>query len=114
MYDDQDHPNRVTGTIHSPPYVEDDHALLMGLDAYERSLCPGCGEPKAHAWHAELEGWYEADEFVCHGCTARNGGKREAVYTLVRNTYPFDAKAPLQPLAIGVTTTPPTPHPHQG
>lgn len=106
LYDDPDHPDRVTGTIESPAWTDEDRALLLGLQLYEGSLCQ-CGEPRSLAWHSELEGWYETDRFVCHACTARNGGE-QVVYVTVRNTYPFEKKkGPLPVFKLGETTSTP-------
>lgn len=109
LYDDPDHPDRVTGTVEAPAYTEEDRALLLALAMHESSLCPGCGEPKAHAWHSELDGWYEATQLVCHACTARNDDGHQVVYAEVRSTVPDDRLQLLSPLEIGVNTTPPDP-----
>ena len=72
-YDDPEHPDRVTSTVESPAWTDDDRALLLALADYEATLCPGCGEPKQHAWHSDLDGWYEPEQLVCHACTAQQG-----------------------------------------
>lgn len=34
-------------------------------------MCPGCGQPKATAWHPDNHGWWEVEhEVTCHPCTA--------------------------------------------
>lgn len=82
--------------------------MLLALQMYEESLCPGgCGEPKHHAWHSELDGHYEGERLVCHACTAKNDGE-QVVYVAVRSLYPEDRLPLLTPLEIGVNTTPPT------
>lgn len=102
LYEDPDHPERRTGEISSPPYTREDRALLMGLESYEASLCR-CGVPVEVAWHSEMDGYPEADEAVCHFCTARAG--RQVVYATVRNTR--DPAKPMPPFVPGKTITAP-------
>lgn len=92
LYDDPDHPDRVTGSIGSPAYTPEDQALLIALRAHDNTRCR-CGEPVDVAWNPEMDGWYEATEHQCHACTARNGGK-PVNYTTVTNTRPA-SKGPL-------------------
>lgn len=106
MYGDPDHPDRVTRQVHGPLYTPEDRALLAGLSAYEDSLCGGCSEPIAVAWHSEMDGWYDGDGFVCHACSAKAG--HEVAYAIVRNTRP-DSKGPMPPFVLGETTDKPTP-----
>lgn len=103
VYGDPEHPDRVTGAVSSPAYTREDRALLMGLEFYEASLC-ACGVPIALAWHSEMDGFYEADETVCHVCSARKG--RQVVYgTNLRNTR--DMSQPMPPFVPGKTITTP-------
>lgn len=104
LYDDPDHPDRPTGSLESPAWTEDDRSLMLALQQDEATLC-ACGEPRDHAWHSELEGWYEVEKFVCHACTASRGD--QVVYAIARNDYPFDEMPPLRLFELGVTTTPP-------
>lgn len=104
LFDDPDHPDRVTGTVQSPAWTEDDRALMLALERYEASLC-ACGEPRDHAWHRELEGWYEPEKFVCHACSARRG--EQVVYTIAVDEYPYDKKPALPEFVLGETTSPP-------
>lgn len=54
------------------PWTAGDRALLLAYADYETKLCPGCGHPKAEAWHTDNDGFYEADEpITCHACTAQ-------------------------------------------
>lgn len=102
VYDDPEHPDRPTSAISSPQWTPDDRGLLMGLEAYEASLCR-CGFPKEVAWHSEMDGgWFEADEFVCHACSAREGSP--VAYVRIRNTRP-ESKGPMPPFVLGVSTT---------
>lgn len=103
VYDDPEHPDRPTGTIASPDYVPEDRALLLGLQAYEAGLCR-CGQPRDVAWHTEMDGFYEARDFVCFACTALSGGDKNTTHTAVVNTRP-PTKGPMPPFVLGVTTT---------
>lgn len=108
VYDDPEHPGRATSAIQSPPYTREDRGLLAGLKAYEAGLCPGgCGQPTAIAWHSDMDGWYQADRFVCHACTARRGDDKKAVFVLAR--YGDDMRPghveQLPEFVLGVTTT---------
>lgn len=51
---------------------------------YENTLCPGCGQPKEIAWHAESDGEYVGHEFVCFGCKAQSGESSATYHALVR------------------------------
>lgn len=107
LYDDPEHPDRITGSLQSPPYTPEDHALLLGLDLYERSLCR-CGHPREIAWHSDMDGWWEGQDaqVVCYACSAAHG--KEIAYTLsATNTRPADR--PLPPFQLGVTTAAPAP-----
>lgn len=104
VYDDRDHPDRVTSTIASPAFTPEDQALLMGLELYESSLCPS-GFPREVAWHTEMDGWFETEEYVCFACTAANDGD-QVTHTFLVNTRP-DSKGPMPPFVLGETTTSP-------
>lgn len=92
MYDDPKYPDRITGTVHAPPFTREDRALLMALESYESSLCR-CGVPIAVAWHSEMDGYFDVDEVVCHPCSARAG--RQIVYTAgLRSTRNPDLPMP--------------------
>ena len=64
----------MTSTVEAPAFTDDDRVLLLALDIaealMEQQKCPGCGQPIDQAWHADLEGWWEVDQVVCHACTA--------------------------------------------
>lgn len=95
--------------IASPAFTAEDQALLMGLDLLEADLCK-CSHPRSEAWHSEMDGWYEAVEYVCHACTAaapeRDGKREPVVYTHTRSTRPASA-APLPLFVLGETTSSP-------
>lgn len=97
---------RLTGAIASPPYTAEDHALLLGLGGYEATLCE-CGFPRHEAWHAEMDGWFEGEGFVCHACTARlrvsDPEAKPVVYVMAHSTLPPEQQLP--PFRLGVTTT---------
>jgi len=110
VYDDPEHPDRVTRVINSPDYVDADFALLAGLDVFEKSLCPGCGWPREIAWHEDMAGWFEGLEVVCHACTAmqpvdeKTGIKRPYLHRLAfDNRLAGDDRLP--PFVLGLTTT---------
>lgn len=107
LYEDPDHPDRITSTVEAPAFTEDDRALLLALALYEDGGCPGCGQPKEHAWHSELDGWYEATSWVCHGCTELEGRQKAYSTLTVRDGIDADWLNRLPPLDIGVNTTPP-------
>lgn len=73
--------------------------------------CPGCGHPKATAWHPDNDGWWELEhEVTCHACTAQRAassrgdtsGKHSEVepvtYLAVRDTRDY-ARRPLDTVA---------------
>lgn len=51
-----------------------------------------------------MDGFFEADRFVCHACTARRDDDKKAIYVLAKHTRDLHAK-PLSPFRLGVTTT---------
>ena len=68
---------------------------------HHRTLCPGCGHPKATAWHPDNDGWFETSEVTCHGCTAERGVEVNGVVKPVQYASSRDArdyeKKPLPP-----------------
>lgn len=106
VYDDDpdsSHPGRLLRTIESPAYVAEDHALLLGLDMYEKSLCPGCGWPRHVAWHADMDGWFEASSVKCQACSALESRPRLYHFTVDTRQDPDE---PLTPFVLGLTTSP--------
>jgi hypothetical protein len=110
LYEDPDDATKVTGTVESPEWTEEDRAALLGLQAYEDTLCPGgCGQPRQIAWHADAQALCDVNQYVCTACTARDGHQR--VYT-----QPYFADEPgapvkladLSPLRLGVNTIEPS------
>lgn len=104
VYGDPDHPDRPTQHIGSPAYTAEDRGLLLGLHKWESGLCPGCKQPRDVAWHSDMDGHYDAHTYVCHACTARDGGAKNVTYTIAATDRDFTAK-PLPPFELGVTTT---------
>lgn len=94
--------------MESPAFTEEDRCLLLGLDAYEGSLCPGCDHPIELAWHSEMNGWFETDSYVCHSCTSKlEDQSKPTAYSIVRNTMPPDRVAALPAFELGETTSAP-------
>lgn len=93
----------MTGAIQSPPFTDEDRALLNGLGYYESGICR-CGISREVAWHSEMDGFFDVDGYVCHACTARSGGEEKVIYSVVRDTRD-PAKGPLPPFVLGVTTS---------
>lgn len=61
---------------------------MLGLQLYEATLCPGCGQPRHLAWHRESEGEWEGNHFICHACTAKSGpGDEQRDITYARLSY---------------------------
>lgn len=103
VYDDPEHPERVTSTIASPAYTVEDQGLMLALEDYENELCR-CGQPRDVAWHSDMDGWFESESFVCHACSALRDDDEKTKYHVVRDTRP-DSSAPLAPFVLGQTTT---------
>ena len=86
--------------------------MLLALSIVED--VPRCesGEPIEVAWHAEMDGWYDVEEYVCHACTALRGeelpggGIKPVTHKRLINTRPA-SKPPLTPLVFGKNTTSP-------
>lgn len=108
LYEDEAHPARPTRSLVSPAWTEDDRSLLLGLELYESTLCPGCGERRETAWHADAEGEYEGHRFVCHACTAKGRGE-QAVFTVLSRRPTPEVVAKFVPFDLLNTTTEPTP-----
>lgn len=107
VYADAEHPTRATSSVLSPAWTEDDRSLLLGLETYESTLCPGCSEPKETAWHADSEGEYESHKFFCHGCTAQQG--KQVVYHVMSKRPDPEKVARYVPFDLLETTSEPTP-----
>lgn len=75
-YDDE---GRVvkTRTIRQSEWTREDRLLAMAVDAYERSLCGGCGQPRDRAWDPRMSIHFAADEVECHGCNAIHDRSRQ-------------------------------------
>lgn len=104
IYGDPDRPERVTAQVQAAPFTAEDRGLLIGLHRWESGLCPGCREPRSVAWHSDMDGFYDGEGFVCHACTARDGGEKKVIYRYATTSRDFDAR-PLPPFEYGVTTT---------
>lgn len=106
LYEDPEHPGRVTKTLISPAWTADDRALLLGLDLYESGMC-SCGQPKDVAWHELTDGEWEPERAVCHACTALQG--HQVVYQSAVLHMPAERRALMSPFVWGETTTEPSP-----
>lgn len=107
FYEDPQHPERVTGTLGEPWFTSDDRCLLLGLEAYEATLCPGCGQPQVLAWHSIAQQSWESREAVCHACTTRAG--HQVAYSRLTTSLNDGDIAGLPPFVWGETTTRPDP-----
>lgn len=68
MYDAD---GRLVRTVEAPEWTDEDRRLLLAYQRYLDEHCPGCGHPKATAWHPDNDGFFEADhQVICHACTA--------------------------------------------
>lgn len=110
--DDPDHPDRVTGHIATPEWTIEDQGLMLALEAYEDTLCPGCGQPKQLAWHSHTEDEWDSTRLVCHACTAQQG--KETVYAFPSLFLSDDRVAALPPLDFDKYITEPTERPETG
>lgn len=77
---------------------------MLAWRRYKDSICGGCGQPKAHAWHPDNDGWFEVEHRItCHACTALERARHEdskepakpVEYLQIVDTRDYDA----QPLA---------------
>jgi hypothetical protein len=109
IYDDEsDHPDRPIGAVESAEWLPTDRDLLLGLEMYEATLCPGCKQPITEAWHSYAHGQYDGGPIVCHACTAAQG--EEVSYTRTPVLFAA-ARAQMRSWPVfnlAETTTPPT------
>lgn len=78
-------------TVTTSPWTHEDRVLMLARAKHRSTLCPGCGEPKDHAWHVDMEGHYEVEAtFVCHSCSARKGSAVEYVAVVDSRDYAAD------------------------
>lgn len=89
LYDDQGRVTK-TRTLREPEFLDSDRWLALGLDAYERSLCTGCGQPRDRAWHPAMAGCYVIEEVVCNSCAALDRRAREDSSEPGAKLYPVD------------------------
>jgi hypothetical protein len=78
-------------------WTAEDRALMLAWATYQAELCPGCGHPKATAWHHHSSDSFDlVGDFVCWACTARqpkkSDGSREPVkFPVVEDTRDYAA-----------------------
>lgn len=95
LYDDREHPDRVTRTVQASAWTEEDQALMEAWSEYQDSLCPGCKHPKATAWHHMNEDAFDHEgDFICWGCTAagepeKDGRRKPVTYPVVVDTRDY-------------------------
>lgn len=99
--------------MESPEWTDEDRAALLGLQEYESTLCPGCGNPKQHAWHTDMTGWWKSRRFVCLPCTenAGEGPDGKPVERVFIQSFPDPAAGDLSDLSelqLGVNTVTPS------
>lgn len=82
-------------TVTASAWGEEDRALMLAWREYEQGLCPGCGHPKATAWHHMNSDAFESEgEFVCWACTARqdpdkDGARKPVTFPVVVDTRDY-------------------------
>lgn len=58
-------------TLTAPPLTVEDQALILAFEAYEQTLCDGCGHPMSESTAKANEYRYATGLPVrCHACTA--------------------------------------------
>lgn len=85
-------------TITEPEWTESDRALMLALRLYEDSLCSGCGQERARAWHPDMDGWYEPKHYRCAACSA--GQQRPVHYHAVVDERDPTEQLPDIPLEV--------------
>lgn len=98
LYDDQWGGGRLDRVVASSPWSAEDRALMLAWRTYQDGLCPGCGHPKATAWHHHNDQAFAHEgDFVCWACTAakpaqEDGSPDRVKYPVVVDTTPsYDA-----------------------
>ena len=62
--------------------------LMLAHAEHKAKFCPGCGQAKAEAYHPDMGGYYEVEEFECAGCaTLVEDGKRQKEHDPARKVY---------------------------
>lgn len=65
---------------------------MLALRVHRSTLCPGCGNPKATAWHVDNDGHWEAKaEYTCQPCTVRAPEGHPVTFTVVVDTRDYEA-----------------------
>lgn len=77
---------------------------------HEDSLCPGCGQPKDHAWDPRNEGEYEVHKVTCQACAVRDGDPdRKDGKTKPGEYFLVGPATPAQPPTAPAPVVPPPP-----
>lgn len=74
-----------------PQWLEDDAQAAIDWDTFDRSRCPGCGQPRDECMaHEDEAPVYEVTMARCHACSAASAegkafdGNQAGLYPLVR------------------------------
>lgn len=95
----------MTRTVTPSTWSQEDRALILAWRIYRDSLCDGCSQPRAVAWHWDMDGWYDVEVRECQACSAvdsrmsdERGGEDDhrKRYPMVHSTRDLGAK-PLPP-----------------
>lgn len=70
---------RGTPAPGEPLWLDEDRQIVIGWQAYQDTLCPGCGAPKAEAWGPDNQHRWLAKPSRCHSCTAIQETHADAV-----------------------------------
>lgn len=99
---------RILRTITWGEWTDEDRALMLALEVYRSTLCPGCHHPKATAWHPDNEGWFDPEDdeqpTTCWACTSTgqldpDGNRIPVQYATVRDHRDYTAKPLPSPAA---------------
>lgn len=87
---------RMTPRPGEPAWTEEDIEYALGYQEYQRSLCPGCGQPRSESHDRANDGGYEVDVSTCHACAAMASSAR------ARSDAAKDTRAATEGLYMGV------------
>jgi hypothetical protein len=68
-------PSRQVRWVSESVWSERDRAVAVGLEVFERSLCPGCGRPIDEAWSPDAVDAHLAEPITCGPCAAIDRGR---------------------------------------
>lgn len=81
-------------SVESSVWTADDRALMLARAKYVKTLCPGCGHPKATAWGFENDGWFDGTEqrVICNACTAMRTPDKDGHVEPVEYVHAIDTR----------------------